>query len=100
MFNLSEITLITSTTIGSSNISVSSYEKHKELFWVFATIYLFIGLLAVVGNVLVLYASISTRNIGRLRYFDGLIKSLAVADMLFGLIGIPGKIITSYYIGM
>ena len=87
------------TTILSSDIPKSSYERNRGIFWAFAAIYLCIGLVAVIGNGLVLYSSFSARNVGRLRYFDNAIKSLALADMLFGLVGVPCRIISSYYIG-
>ena len=88
------------TTIFSSDIPRSSYERNRGTFWAFAAIYLCIGLVAVIGNGLVLYASFCTRNLGRLRYFDTAIKSLALADMLFGLVGVPCRFIASYYIGI
>ena len=69
--------------------SLSVYEKVNLLFWGAAIIYLCIALVAVVGNGLVVYVSLNYRNHGPLKHLDCVIQSLAVADMLFGLIGIP-----------
>ena len=84
----------------SSNVSICSYQWNREAFLEFSVIYLCIGLIAVIGNGLVLYATICTRNHGCLSYFDTAIKSLAFADMLFGLVGIPSRIAAMYYIGI
>ena len=55
-----------------------------------------IGLMAVLGNALVLYAAYGSRNFGRLHIFDVVIKSLAWTDLLLGLIGIPSQILGVY----
>ena len=55
-----------------------------------------IGLIAVLGNALVLYAAYGSRNFGRLHIFDVVIKSLAWTDLLLGLIGIPSQILGVY----
>ena len=75
------------------------YEKYGMLFWIWGSIYLCIALVAIIGNGLVLYAALKTRNMGRLRFFDGTIKSLALTDLLIGLIGIPGRITSLYIMG-
>ena len=67
---------------------LSEFESQKIVFWGVSIIYLFIALIAVVGNVLVLYVSLSNRNHGPLKHLDSVIQSLAVADMLFGLIAV------------
>ena len=74
------------------------YEQHKSLFWVIGVFYLCLAMIAAMGNGLVIYASYGTRNRGPLRHLDDVIKSLAVADMLFGLIGTP-FLIYKYYMG-
>ena len=86
----------------SSSYSISSennYEKNKELFWIWALVYLIIAFVAVVGNELVLYAVYGKKNNGRLQYLYSSILSLAVADMLLGFIGIPLGILNAYYSG-
>ena len=77
----------------------STYERHKEWFWIGIAVYMCIAVVAVIGNGLVLYAAYGNRNMGPLWYLDNAVKSLAVADMLFGLIGVPCKIISDYYTG-
>ena len=78
-----------STAINISEGANNDLGKHNGLFIAFTTIYVLIGFVALVGNGLVLHAAWSTKNHGTLRYFDSAIKSLAVADMLFGFIAIP-----------
>ena len=69
------------------------FEREKIAFWGVSIIYLCIALVAVVGNLLVLYVSLRNRNHGPLKHLDSVIQSLAVADMLFGLIGMPCRIV-------
>ena len=78
---------------GSDNV----YEKQKALFWVSVVAYLCISVLAVAGNGLVIYAAYGNKNTGPLRYLDDTVKSLAVADMLFGFIGTPLIIVNAYW---
>ena len=73
--------------------SLSLFEKDKAAFWALTIVYLCIALIAVAGNALVLQVSFSNRNYGPLKYLDCVVQSLAVADMLFGLIGMPCRII-------
>ena len=77
----------------------STYERHKAFFWGGVALYLCLSIIAIAGNGLVLYTSFTNFNMGSLRHLDTVIKSLAMADLLFGLIGIPCKIVNDYYIG-
>ena len=77
---------------------LTGYEKNKSLFWLFATICLCIAIVTIIGNVMVIVASKQKNNFTRLRYFDGVVKSLAVTDFLFGLMGVPLMVI-NYYLG-
>ena len=88
------------TTANVPETPMNEYEKNKGTFWAIVTIYLLVALVAIAGNGLVLYASFTRRNLGSLRHFDIVIKSLAVNDLLLGLIGIPFRIYQAYYIGM
>ena len=76
----------------------TTYLISSEWFWSIAGVYLFIGLLAFIGNSLVIYAAFGHKNKGPMRYLDNVVKSLAVADMLTGLIGTP-LVIYRYYLG-
>lgn len=106
----STITIMTPKSVANNNKSIQSsastpyeeltgYEKNKSLFWCFATMCLCIAIVTVVGNVMVIVASKRKQNFTRLRYFDGIVKSLAVTDFLFGLIGVPLMVI-NYYLGI
>ena len=76
----------------------SSYEKNKILFWCFATVCVIITIITIIGNGIVVIASHQTRNNNRLRHLDGVVKSLAVTDFLFGLFGAP-LVALNYYLG-
>ena len=82
------------------NATKSIYEENKGVIWLFGGVYILVAAVSIIGNGLVLYSAHRNRNLGRLRYFDGAIKSLAIADMLFGLVGIPCRMFGTYYIGM
>ena len=75
-----------------------AYEEHFVMFWMISAFYLCLALIGIIGNGLVIYASYGTRSSGPLRHLDDVIKSLAVADMLFGVFGTP-ILIYKYYIG-
>ena len=73
--------------------------RNNVTFWGFNVIYLSVALVATVGNGLVLYAAYKNRNHGPLKVLDNVIKSLAISDMLFGLVGMPCRIIGMCYEG-
>ena len=82
-----------------SSQSESTYDKIAVMFWMGVVLYLGLGILAFIGNGLVLYTSLGDLNMGPLRHLDNVIKSLAVADMLYGMIGVPCKVAADYYVG-
>ena len=82
-----------------SSLSESTYDKIVVMFWMGVVLYLGLGILAFIGNGLVLYTSLGDLNMGPLRHLDNVIKSLAVADMLYGIIGVPCKVAADYYVG-
>ena len=82
-----------------SSQSESTYDKIEVMFWMGVVLYLGLGILAFIGNGLVLYTSLGDLNMGPLRHLDNVIKSLAVADMLYGIIGVPCKVAADYYVG-
>ena len=94
--------LISQPAINGSEIHgifTNNYEKYTGLFWAFAAITFIVALMAKLGNGFVLLITYGNRNSGRLRYLDNAIISLAVADMLIGLIGIPCRIVVYYLRG-
>ena len=66
------------------------------LFWCMAVFYLCVAVIPIFGNGLVIYVAYGNRNLGPLRYLDDVIKSLAVNDMLFGLLGCPLMVYASF----
>ena len=84
-------------TFQAANIT-PIYEKYMPLFWCFVLVCSVIAIICIIGNVLVIYASYQSTNTARFRYLDSVVISLAVTDVLFGLVGTP-FIITNYYLG-
>ena len=84
-------------TIGTTSIGTSNTVPTAE-FGAILAFSLVISILAIIGNSLVIYASVTNKNSGPFRFIDGIIRSLAVADLLLGLIGNP-FIVISYYLG-
>ena len=84
-------------TIGTTSIGTSDTVPTAE-FGAILAFSLVISILAIIGNSLVIYASVTNKNSGPFRFIDGIIRSLAVADLLLGLIGNP-FIVISYYLG-
>jgi hypothetical protein len=70
-----------------------------QVFWAYVGFYISIAIIAVIGNTCVLVATYGSRNLGPLRHLDTSIKSLAVTDMLFGLVGVPCRLVVDYEIG-
>ena len=87
---------ITSTNLNETVLT--GYEKNKFLFWCFASVCLCVALVTITGNGIVIVVSGKKRNMARLKHFDGIVKSLAVTDFLFGVIGVP-LIVVNYYLG-
>ena len=77
----------------------STYDRKFVCFWVTIGLYLFVAVIASVGNGLVLSITFRKINVGPFRYLDSVIKSLAWVDMLHGLIGMPCSTLSLYYEG-
>ena len=72
------------------------YENIVVMFWVFVTFSIIMSSMAILGNSLVIYAGQQKGNRGRLRYLDSVVKSLAMTDLLHGLIGTPLNYVNHY----
>ena len=73
------------------DIDDATYKICEYISYLLAAINICVAIIAVLGNGLVLYATYGNRNNGRLNYLDGVIKSLAVNDLIYGLFGIPWR---------
>ena len=83
----------------TTDISLATgYAKISTLFWSMVGFYFVIALLTIIGNGVVVYAAYGNENSGPLRYLDNVVKSLAMSDILYGLIGTP-LLLYSYYLG-
>ena len=94
-----ENTLLPVNHSETNHLPGSADEGNKPLFLLAdfaALLYVCIAIVTITGNALVLYASYDNKNSGPLRYLDNAVKSLAMADMLFGLLGVPCKLSGSY----
>ena len=74
------------------------YNKNVGLYWAFVAFAFVTSSIAILGNSLVIYAAQQTANRGRLRYLDSVVKSLAMTDLLYGLIGAPFTYV-NFYLG-
>ena len=74
---------------------LTSYEKNEYLFWCFAFVCLNIAMVTIIGNGIVVIVSHRSRNT---QHLDGVVKSLAVTDFMFGVLGTP-LIALNYYLG-
>ena len=89
----------TTTTANDTDRDLGHVVENPALFIIWGILYVVIALVAAVGNGLVLYASYGNKNTGRLQYLDSIIKSLALTDMLYGLVGVPCRILNAYLLG-
>ena len=96
--NNTELSITAEVTSMSEEEVLSAYDKHFALFWSLVAFSLLIAAITIIGNGLVIYATYSTKNLGRLRYLDGVVRSLAFTDLLFGLLGTP-LVVINYYKG-
>ena len=78
-------------TIQNVDTGNATYEIIENISYLLAALNVFIGIVAIFGNGLVLYAAHGNRNNGRLNHLDGVIKSLAVNDLIYGLFGILSR---------
>ena len=56
-----------------------------------------LGIVAVLGNGLVIYIAFTKQNLGPLRYLNEAVVSLAFTDLLTGLVGFPPTIVYYYW---
>ena len=88
------------TSITSIIHEVDEPNRDRQLLNLFTAVYTLIAIVVVAGNSLVLYAiHYGNMNTGRLRRLVNVIKSLAINDLLVGLVGMPFRIMTYHYHG-
>ena len=96
--------IIMTTDVTSNHFRTASYNSsevtlgNEQEFLMVFSINLILALTAIIGNGLVLYSTTKSINLGALRNLDAVIKSLAMADLLYGLLGVPSNIINYYYL--
>ena len=73
------------------------YRGHETQFAIENGISVLLALIAMAGNGFVIYVATRKKNRGTLRYLNRTVKSLAITDFLFGLLGIPLSIVYYYW---
>ena len=96
MTTMENLSLVHSTTNYTAVKTV--YEDTFVMFWGLVTFYICLAVVTVIGNSLVIYAAHVHRDNDISKSLALAIKSLAVADMLYGLLGAPFQIY-GYYLG-
>ena len=96
MTTAENVSLLNSTTTYTAVTTV--YEDTFVMFWGLVTLYICLAVVTVIGNSLVIYAAHVHRDNDISKSLALAIKSLAVADMLYGLLGAPFQIY-GYYLG-
>ena len=77
------------------------YDGGAPLFIVLVSIKALIAMIGVAGNSIVIYASIKDRQsiVRSFRYLNRVVRSLAIADFIYSLVGQPFDILYWYYEG-
>ena len=83
----------------TTNLTTDFTENHVEGMYLGFVFLVLIAILIFLGNSLVFYAAYGEKNFGILRNLDIVIKSLAMNDLLIGLIGIPSRILALWMQG-
>ena len=96
MTTTENLSLVDSTTTYTEVNTV--YEDTFVMFWGLVTLYICLAVVTVIGNSLVIYAAHVHKDNDISKSLALAIKSLAVADMLYGLLGAPFQIY-GYYLG-
>ena len=96
MTTTENLSLVDSTTTYTEVKTV--YEDTFVMFWGLVTLYICLAVVTVIGNSLVIYAAHVHKDNDISKSLALAIKSLAVADMLYGLLGAPFQIY-GYYLG-
>ena len=88
------------TTIYDDESTKSWYDNGgATLFMVLVVIRTMIAMVGIIGNSIVIYASIKDRQsvVRSFRYLNRVVRSLAIADFLYSLVGQPCDILYWYY---
>ena len=90
----------TNNSSNTSDINDINILINKHLLWLGTITSFLIALVIVLGNSLVLYAAqTGNMNVCRLRDHDGMIKSLALNDLLIGFVVIPFRMADPFELG-
>ena len=83
---------------GRSFLEDSEEETDDDLigFWLFLVFTIINSVVAITGNGLVIYAGLRYRNDGRMRYLDGVVKSLALTDLFYASFGVLANYVNYY----
>ena len=98
---MNEDNVINHNSTSVSDTEISEIVRIRILMgYIFGLLAILIAVVAVIGNALVLYAAFGKQKLLRvkgLRNLDTVIKSLAVTDLMIGLVGIPSRLIATSF---
>ena len=83
---------------GRSSLDDSEEVKDNDEigFWLFLVFTVINSVIAITGNGLVIYAGLKYRNESRMRYLDGVVKSLAFTDLFYASFGVLANYFNYY----
>ena len=67
------------------------------LFWVTVAISAILSVITIIGNVMVIFVGCRRKKTAALKNLNNAVRSLAIADLLFGIVGMPVIILDSYW---
>ena len=78
------------------NVVAPGYNKWP-LFWVTVAISAILSMINIIGNGMVIFVSCRKKKTAALKNLNSAVRSLAIADLLFGIVAMPIIILYSYW---
>ena len=69
----------------------------RPLFWVTVAISAILSMINIIGNGMVIFVSCRKKKTAALKNLNNAVRSLAIADLLFGIVVMPVIILDSYW---
>ena len=70
---------------------------NEVLFWASVGVLVILSMVAIIGNGTVIVIGCRKRKTGGLKNLNNAVRSLAVTDLLIGVVGMPALILFSYW---
>ncbi len=78
------------------NVVAPGYNKWP-LFWITVAISAILSIINIIGNGMVIFVSCRKKKTAALNNLNNAVRSLAIADLLFGIVVMPVIILDSYW---